>query len=858
MENIFHAALTLPVQERGAYLEGACKGDKQLYVEVSSLISALESSKNFLDDPVISLGMSVLSQSTEHSLTGKTIGFYRVLSLLGRGGMGEVYLAEDTRLERKVALKFLSETFTGDGWAKRQLGKEAQAAAMLDHPNICTVYDFEEAGDHAFIVMQYVEGETLADLIRKGCLQPDEMVDIARQIVGAVAEAHARGVIHRDLKPKNMMVTPNRQVKVLDFGLAKTVAQPEPKTAAESISQLSQAGVLKGTVAYMSPEQLRGETLDFRSDVFSLGTVLFELLTGSNPYVRGTTAETISAILTLQPAQLNRDLRRIPRELSRIVICCTQKNQEDRYPSARELKFDLEKLSSQSRYSLKRYASPSYLKFAAMVILLILVAASAFIYKSWTRSYSLAVIPFTNHSGDSSLDYMEESFTGTLISRLSKLPRLRVNSLTMVSRYKKSAAAVVPQQIGSELGVDVVLTGTIVKQGDVRELIAQLKSSVDGHEIWSETYDLNAIQPFDLKEDICEQVAAKLTSQRRVLASSPETKNREAYFAFLRGKYYLSNRDRQSDDKIPNIDKAIESFKQSIALDPAYAEPHAGLADCYVIKNSPAYGHMQTDEAMQLAKGEAQKALQIDEEMPEALTSLGTIYLKYDRDWNKAEEQFKHAIHAKSDHATAHYWYAELLTITGRFSEAMKEITLAKKFDPTSSLNRSAFCRQFYYVRDYERAASCLNDLLQEEHDSFTARHTLGYVLIRQGKLDEAVKTLQTLRDTNKAWKLPTLGYALGQAGRYVEAQQILEEVKEMQKQDQIPNMDMALVYLGMGNKDEFFNWLEKAYMNKDAALIYLNIEPSFDSIRSNPRFAYLVGRLNLPLTDGSRLARSR
>ncbi len=359
IESVFHAALDLPRQERAAYIETACQGDRQLYVEVSSLISALESSEDFLDDPVVSLGMGVLSQSAEPSLIGKTIGPYKILSLLGKGGMGEVYLAEDTRLERKVALKFLSEALTGDSWAKRQLAKEAQAAAMLDHPNICTVYGLEEIDGYSFIVMQYVEGETLADLICQGALESDQVTDIARQIVGAVAEAHAHGVIHRDLKPKNIMVTATGQVKVLDFGLAKTVAPPG---AAESVSQLSQAGVLKGTVAYMSPEQLRGEKLDFASDVFSLGTVLCELLTGSNPYVHGNTAETIAAILTLQPGWSNRARVDTCRELNRIVVRCMQKDRAARYQSAGELKLELERLSSQIQIFINTVSrkSPGY------------------------------------------------------------------------------------------------------------------------------------------------------------------------------------------------------------------------------------------------------------------------------------------------------------------------------------------------------------------------------------------------------------------------------------------------------------------------------------------------------------------
>jgi serine/threonine-protein kinase len=852
LESIFHAALNLPSAERSAYLEDACRGNPELYVEVSTLISALESSDGFLENPIISLGMSVLSQCNQHSLTGKTIGVYRIESLLGKGGMGEVYLAEDTRLERKVALKFLPEALTGDAWAKRQLEKEAQAAAMLDHPNICTVYGFEEVDEYSFIVMQYVEGETLSDLIHERAVQLDQVMDIARQIVGAVAHAHAHGVIHRDLKPKNIMVTPHRQVKVLDFGLAKTVAQPGVKNAAESISQLSQAGVLKGTVAYMSPEQLRGEKLDFRSDVFSLGTVLFELLTGSNPYVHGNTAETVSAILTFEPARSNAALRDTSRDLNRIVGRCMQKNREGRYQSAGELMSELARLPGEVRRLRKWYHGVGFRVAAMVALMVILATVFGYAIKSWNRGVKLAVLPFKNETGDASLDLMQDGFTDSLIARLSKLPHLRVNSFSIVSQYRNLSIS--PQQVGSELGVDAVLTGRIVKRGETPVMFAQLKKTVDGSEIWSVTYELTTVSPFDLKENLCEQVAAKLNGNGGGGASppSPETNNKEAYLAFLRGKHYWSNRDKHS------IEQAVANFKQSIDLDPAYAEPHAGLADCYVLMNSPAYGGRPTDEVMPLAKDEAQKALKINPELPEALTSLGMIYLKYERNWYKAEEQFKNAIHVKGDYAMAHYWYADLLTVTGRLDEAMTEITLAKKFDPTSSLTRSAFCRQSYYERDYDRAASCFSDLLNDEPDSFSARHSLGYVLIRQGKLNEAVETLQALPDTKKSWKLPALGYALAQAGRSAEAQNILDQVKEMQKQNLVPSMDVGVAYRGMGNKDEIFNWLEKGFAEKNASLNYLSAEPAFDSIRSDPRFISLAGKLNLPVTQASAVARSK
>ena len=848
VESVFHAALDLPAADRSDYIQQVCNGDEELLAEVSSLLSCFEHSNGFMERPALTAGFNILANSSEDSLIGKSLNGYRIISLLGKGGMGEVYLAEDTKLNRKVALKFLSMEFVGDNWAKRQLIKEAQAAAMLDHPNICSVYGIEECDEHSFIVMQYVEGETLANLIRNRAIQTDQVIDLVPQIVGAVAAAHAHGIIHRDLKPGNIMVTPDGQVKVLDFGLAKTVRQQGIMSAADSISHLSQAGVLRGTVAYMSPEQLRGEKLDFRSDVFSLGTVLFELLSGTNPYVHGNPAETISAVLTLKPSRLGQKLRNTSRDLNRIVLRCMQKNRDARYASASEVILELQDITRDSNRSLQWHSIINYRSIAAVFVLLIFVAVVGFIYNGLTRNYKLAVIPFTNESGDSTLDHMQDGFTESLISRLSKLPGVRVNSFSTVKFYRGSTSSV--EQIGRDLAVNAVLVGKIVKQGD--SIVLQTKlMNLDNKETWNETYYLNPAAVSDLKNSLVTDIVSKLNLNIGTIPGR-DTNNNEAFLEFLRGKHYWNNRNKE------NILKAIERYKAAIDLDPAYAAPHAGLADCYVLMNSPAYGGKPTNEVIPLAKAEVQKALEIDNYLPEALTSLGVINLKYDWDWQEAEKQFRRAIEIRSDYAPAHYWLATLLTITGRHAEAMTESTLAKNFDPTSSSMRSNFCRQYYYARQYEGAASCLNEILQADPNDFSARHFLGFVNIRAGNLVEAIEIFKNLPDSNREGKLPPLGYALAQNGQLTEAQKILEEVSEMQKKNLIPPIEMAVIYLGMGNKDAVFYWLERAYSDRSALMIYLTAEPAFDSIRSDPRFINLVARLKLPMAEFSALDQAR
>ncbi len=342
VEDVFHAALDVPVEERDAYLARVCNGDESLYAEVRSLISELNTNPGFMDQPALDLGLKVLSQGSEESMVGKELGPYKVLSKIGKGGMGEVYLAEDTKLGRKVALKFLPQDLVNDSWAKRQLEKEAQAAAKLEHPNICPVYDFQNSGEHSFIVMQFVEGDTLAELIRKKSIQSEQILPLARQIVSALVEAHAHGIIHRDIKPRNIMVTPGGNVKVLDFGLAKTMRPKSLEGLDDSVSNFAEIGLVPGTVRYMSPEQLRNERLDYRSDIFSVGTVLYEIVSGTNPFDCKTAPEVISAILASEPKPLPQN-GAVPKGLASIVQHCLSKVPAERYQSANELLIDLEK-----------------------------------------------------------------------------------------------------------------------------------------------------------------------------------------------------------------------------------------------------------------------------------------------------------------------------------------------------------------------------------------------------------------------------------------------------------------------------------------------------------------------------------
>ena len=841
VEQIFHEALSLDSAHRQKYLDSACSDNQELLREVESLISAYETGGARLEDSAVTLAMRVMGSSAVEPMAGKEIGPYRVLRKLGHGGMGDVYLAKDCRLNRNVALKFLSTEFIADAWAKRQLIREAQAVAKLDHPNICAVYGFEEIGDYSFIVMQYVEGDTLADLVRKKSLSSGEIIALAQQIVSALAEAHTRGIIHRDIKPRNIMVTSAGQIKVLDFGLAKTTQKSFEDT--ESISNLSQEGLLVGTVAYMSPEQLRGEKLDPRTDIFSLGVVVYEMISGKNPCARETNAETISAILTSKPGQLSHSGLPVSRELDRIVQRCCEKDRDQRFASADELLSDLENCAD-FRPLLRWPPRPAFLTAAAIV--LVLIAVSFFLVKNLNRTRTVVVLPIANETADASLNYLSDGLTESIIRKLSGLSKLKVKPLTVVSGYK--GKPVDARKVGSDLGADSVLVGRITGTKGALRLQTRLIKVSDGSQLLTNEYEIGRGNALEIGQEISQNVTAKLemwsTADQEKIRTNRSTDNPEAFNQYMLAKHYWANRDKE------NIKKAIEALDAAIKLDPLYAEAWAGLADCYSVLNTTAYGEMPTREAMDRARAAANRALELDPTLAEAHVALGTINLKYDWQWDAAERELRAAIALKPDLPTAHYWYSLLLSVTGRQSEALSESQLARQFDPFSPVARAGFCRTLYYRREFDKAAQCLNEALKEDPNNRYAKHVLGFVQVQMGNPGAAIQTLSGLPETNittKAYKLVALGYAYGKAQRRDEALRMLEQLDELAKDHYVPPMEFAVIYLGLGDATNAFIWLEKAYEERFLSLITIRVEPAFDHLRSDPRFTDLARRINVP-----------
>jgi len=847
VESVFHAALELPPNDRAAYLEQACNGDDWLYAEISSLVSAFDSRDGFIDEPALNLGLQLLCKSSELSLVGKSIGIYKVISRLGKGGMGEVYLAEDTKLGRKVALKFLSPEFVGDNWAKRQLVKEAQAVAMLDHPNICPVYGIEEVDEHLFIVMQYVEGETLAELIRKKSLRPDQVIPLSRKIVAALAEAHLHGIIHRDMKPKNIMVSPSQQIKVLDFGLAKTMRPGKgASTVEDSVSHLSQKGLLAGTVAYMSPEQLRAERLDYRTDIFSLGTVLYEMISGRNPFARSSEAETISAILTAEAVNNGNNLDAAP--LSKIALKCLNKDREDRYDSASELLLEFEGELRSGKVA-RRSSFTKMVAIAAVVIvalsILIFVGVRQFRKSSAPASLttaagqtriSIAILPigYADGRGD---DYLTQGLTLSLINSFSTISEWRVMPQTAVAVYANNLQN--PLQAGRDLHADAILVGKLSQNGEEFELETKLIKTADGVQLWTGSNHFTWGTIFQLQDDLASRVSSMIGA--RYLPESPNhgTKNAEAYKNYYRGRYYWNNRTEE------NIRRAIDAFNAAIDLDPAYAPAWAGLANSYVLLSSVGFGKTPTEEAMRKALVAAKEALTLDPNSAEAHTSLGIVEMRYRWDWNRAEEELTKALQLAPDYAPAHYWYSHLLLITSRPEAAVAESDLSRVLDPSphSTMN---FCRVLSLSRQYEKAVACYDKLIAEKPDYYHAIYLRALVYLRSGREYDALQGFQLVYSKDQALAGAALGYAYGKAGRLNEAEHILQEMQVLNKKRYLPPMEFAIINIGMGNKDKAFEWLEKAYEERFAHLPYIHLDPIYSTLHSDPRYLSLLNRMNL------------
>jgi eukaryotic-like serine/threonine-protein kinase len=764
----------------------------------------------------------------------EAISHYRILSKLGAGGMGEVFLAEDTRLGRRVAIKSLPASYQYDADRRARFLKEARAASALRSPNIAAIYDIGEHDGAMFIVMEYVEGELLAGRIERGALAPRDALDIATQVADALDEAHSLGIVHRDIKSSNLIVTPRGYVKVLDFGLAKII---EPVNKGDSSSDMTvplggqtAAGMVMGTVSYMSPEQALGRDVDPRSDIFSLGVVIYEMLTARLPFDGGAATEIIDNIIHREPLPPTRFNYSVPAELERITRKCLEKDRARRYQSSRELATDLRNLKRDTDSG----AAQSYTTTP--------MQSGGRRARPRGRIDSLAILPLANAGGDPDAEYLSDGITESIINNLSQLPKLRVMARSTVFRYK--GEEVDPQQMGRDLGVRALVMGRVLQRGEVLIIKVEMVDTDDGSHLWGEQYNRKLSDIFTIEEEISsvisEKLRLKLSGAQKKQLTKRYTDNTEAYQLYLKGRYYWNRRTTEG------LKKGIEYFEQAIETDPNYALAYAGLADSYNILAS--YSALSPRDAFPRAKAAAMKALELDDKLAEAHASLAFVKFGYDWDWAEAEKSFKRALELNPGYATAHQWYALYLAAMSRMDEAIRGINRAKDLDPLSLPINTNAGWIFYLARRYDEAIQVYEKTLELEPEFTLAHRRMGQAYEQKFMYDEARKEFEKCLALlgNDTETMAALGHTYAVAGEQDRARQVMDEMIALSKVRYVPSYLIAIIWMGLGETDAAFEWLEKAYDEQYGFLAYLGVGPIFDPIRRDPRYKELMRRVGL------------
>jgi serine/threonine-protein kinase len=818
-------------------------------------------------------------------------GRYEIRKKIGAGGMGEVFLAEDTELERLVALKVLPEDLANDAERMRRFVQEAKSASALNHPNIITIYEIGKTDKTNFIATEYIEGETLHNHLKSDKMSLKPVLEVAVQVASALDAAHRAGIVHRDVKPENIIIRPDGVVKLLDFGIAKLIEKRNESVESEAATAIkagTQDGLIIGTASYMSPEQARGKEIDARSDVFSFGVLLYEMFSGKQPFEGESAIDTISAIIHKEPVPLGQLTPDIPRELQHIVEKSLRKDREERYQTAKDLLIDLKDIRQELQLQNQRgrASKPDSIEesktqilrattsdipyttssaehlvnniksykwgFAIGLIVLLLASIGLGYWFLSNRNIntsqieSIAVLPFVNEGGNADTDYLSDGMTESVINNLTKLPSLRVISRNSVFRYKGKEAD--SAKVGQELNVRAVLTGRVIQRGDNLIISAELTDLLDNKQIWGQQYSRKTTDAFALQQeisrDISETLRTKLTGEQQQRLTKRETVSPEAYQLYLKGRYHWNKRE----DK--EYAKALEYFQQAIDKDPTYALAYVGLAETYLIGGS---NNLSRWEKIAKAKAAALKALEIDPTLGEAHTTLANT--KHWDDWNfaEAEKEYKRAIELSPNYPTAHYWYPESLASLGRFDESFAEYNRALELDPLSLAISTDLGMAYFYSRQYDRAIEHLKKLVELDPKYVRTHFYLADVYEQKEMFEEVIVEIgkgSALRGANMkqyAEAKEMIQRAIKQSGARGYWQQVLEFNRESEKRGQpVDSIYMAASYARLGEADEAFRWLEKAYQERKTELVWLKLDPKWDNIRSDPRFADLVKRVGL------------
>lgn len=829
---------------------------------------------------------------------GTRLGRYKIGAQLGAGGMGEVYLALDTELDRSVAIKILPEALASNQQRLQRFIQEAKAASALNHPHILTIYEVGVTGATRFIATEHIDGDTLRRRIRDGAISLNQILDIAIQAAGALAAAHEAGIVHRDIKPENIMVRRDGYIKVLDFGLAK-LTEPSiiDSEAATRAMVNTDEGTVIGTANYMSPEQATGTKVDERTDLWSLGVVLYEMISGHAPFDGKTPTETISLILQKEPAPLTRYAHEVPAELERIVSKTLTKNRDERYQTARDLLVDLRNLKRKleanaeidrtvppelrsaaltsggqgtpattssgaeapaSAGAAQAASSAEYIvsgikqhKLAAAIVLIAvafgMVGLGLYLHARNTgvAIESIAVLPFQNRSTEPDTEYLSDGLAESLIYRLSQLPNLKVSPTSSVFYYK--GKEIDPVKVGQELGVNAVLSGRIVQRGENLTISAELVDVRYNKLLWGEQYDRKMSELLqtqrEMAREIVDKLKLKVSGEEKGLAKH-YTENNEAYQLHLKGRFYWNKRTAES------MRKALEYFQQAIDRDPNFALAYSGLADTYALLGGPeAGGDMQPNETLPKSRAAAVKALEIDETLAEAHVSLAHPMTYYDRDFAGAEREYRRAIELNPNYPIAHHWYAIYLSILGRHGEALAEIKRAQELDPLSLPINAWMGRILALSGQLDQAIEHLRKTVEMDPNFILSRYRLGQAYEDKGMYDKAIEEFMQVGKLAGGKLLGTIGLAhvYASAGKREEAQTYLDELLNLSRKGYVSSAQIGTIYIALGDKDKAFAWLDEADKVRDLNVVRVKHDPRFAPLRSDQRFNDLVQRIGIP-----------